>query len=79
MLCLALLTREILDEAEKFIQCKDYLKSEYERAKKALLDGEKLPKVVFSGLKSIEKFFNEFASLNEISPLLTYPEDNYNR
>ena len=79
VLCLALLTKEILNEAEKFLQCKDYLKSEYERAKKALLDGEKLPKVVFSGLKSIERFFNELGSLDEISPLLTYPEDNYNR
>ncbi len=72
---LALLTKEILDEAERFIQCKDYLKSEYDRAREALRGGEDLPKVVFSTLKAIEMFFGELGSLNELSPLLAYPEN----
>lgn len=73
---LALLTKEVLNEAEKFIRSKDYLKSEYERARKAVHDGEELPKVIFSTLKGIEMFFNELGNLDEISPLLTYPENN---
>jgi hypothetical protein len=76
-LSLALLNKEILDEIERFVQCKDYLKSEYKRAREALQGGEELPKFVFSTLRSVEMFFKEFGTLDEISPLLVHPQNSY--
>lgn len=73
-LVLALLNEEILKDAERFLHWKDYLKSEYQRAREALHDGEKLPPVIFSTLEEVEKFFKDLGMIDEISPLLIRPE-----
>lgn len=73
VLTLAILNREILCNAERLLQCKDYLKSEYERAREALVSGEDLPTVVFSTLEGVEMFFKELGATDEISPLIMHP------
>ncbi|MCD8486687.1 MAG: hypothetical protein LRZ84_08055 [Desertifilum sp.] len=75
-LTLAVLNREILCNTERFLQCKVYLQSEYERAREALVSGEELPTVVFSTLEGVEMFFKDLKTIDEISPLIIRPTIN---
>lgn len=76
VLTLAVLSREILDDTERLLQCKDYLGSEYIRAREALVIGEELPQVIFSTLEGVEVFFKDIGAINEISPLIIRPTGN---